>query len=123
MKNKDIHYYLNLPWTYTIETCFDEKQNPMYVLRVNELPGVCTDAPTVAEGMELIKEAMTAAFRLYMKQKEEIPEPINPNEYAGNISIAPLVNDIIWLQKKRSVNQNHLVKLLTIALIPYFQRI
>lgn len=86
MKNKDLHYYLDLPWTYTIETCFDENQKRIFILRVNELPGVCTDAPTIAEAMELIKEAMTASFRLYMKQNEEIPEPINPNEFAGNIS-------------------------------------
>lgn len=52
---KDIKYYLNLPWTYTIET---EKDNDefIYIIRVNELPGVCTDASTISQGMELIKD-------------------------------------------------------------------
>lgn len=82
---KDINYYLNLPWTYTIETERDDNEF-IYIIRVNELPGICTDAPTIAEGMELIKDAMTGAFRLYMKQGEEIPEPIDEEEFKGNIA-------------------------------------
>ncbi len=86
MKNKNIDYYLNLPWTYTIETDFDEKNNRIFILKVNELPGVSTDAPTINEAMELIKEAMTGAFRLYMKQGEEIPEPFKESDFQGNIA-------------------------------------
>lgn len=45
-----------------------------------------TDAPSVEEAMELIKEAMIGAFKLYLKQGEEIPEPLNEEHYKGNIS-------------------------------------
>lgn len=76
MIKKNINFYLNLPWTYTIETAY-EKRNKFYIVRVNELPGICTDAPTVQEAMELIKEPMTAVFRLYLKNDEIIPKPIN----------------------------------------------
>lgn len=71
-KTKDIAYYLNLPWTYTIETTRETGQ-PLYIVHVNELPGVATDASTLEEAMELIKEAMIGVFNLYLKQGEEIP--------------------------------------------------
>ncbi len=50
------------------------------------MPGVCTDALSIDEGMQLIKDAMIGAFKLYMKHGEEIPEPINENLFKGNIA-------------------------------------
>lgn len=84
-KQKDINYYLNLPWTYTIETT-SEKGSSLYIVYVNELPGIATDAPTVEEAMESIKEAMKGAFELYLKHGEEIPEPVDPEQFKGNIA-------------------------------------
>lgn len=85
-KYKSIEYYLNLPWTYTIEKDKDLEGNPIYILYVNELPGICTDASTFEEAMELIKEPMIAAFEAYMEYNKEIPEPVNEDEYKGNIA-------------------------------------
>ncbi len=42
---KNLNYYLNLPWTYTVEQSKDENKNKIYVVCVNELPGICKDAP------------------------------------------------------------------------------
>lgn len=84
-KYKSLDYYLNLPWTYTIERG-EDKGKPIYIIYVNELPGIATDAPTPAQAMELIKEPMIGAFRLYMKHNEEIPEPVDPEKYKGNIA-------------------------------------
>jgi len=75
---KDINYYLNLPWTYTLETDKDNDGKKFYILRVNELPGVMTDAYTTEEALELIKEPMQAVFEIYMEQGKEIPEPKKP---------------------------------------------
>ena len=75
-KTKDIAYYLNLPWTYTVEMARD-KGKQIYIVHVNELPGIATDAPSLDEAMELIKEAMEGAFELYMENGQVIPEPIN----------------------------------------------
>lgn len=58
-------YYLNLPWTYTIEEAKDEKNKKIFIVRVNELPGVSTDAHTIEEAMENIREAMTLAFEFF----------------------------------------------------------
>jgi predicted RNase H-like HicB family nuclease len=83
--NKSLNYYLGLNWSYTIETEMDGKDR-YYIIRVNELPGVCTDAETIEQGMESIKDAIEAAVKLYMKQNEPVPEPIKKSEFKGNIA-------------------------------------
>lgn len=82
---KNLQYYLNLKWSYTLEE--DEANGKrFFIIRVNELPGVCTDAETVEEGMQEIKEAIKAAIKLYMKQGELIPEPIDKEQFKGQIA-------------------------------------
>jgi predicted RNase H-like HicB family nuclease len=75
---KKIDEYLDLPWTYTVEQAKDENNEKIYVVRVNELSGICTDAPSLDEAMELIKEPMTAAIEFYMENNQYVPEPITP---------------------------------------------
>ena len=82
---KNIEYYLNLPWTYTIETAH-EKGKTFYVIHVNELPGICTDALTVEKAMSLIKEPMRGLFEMYLENNEPIPEPIDTRTYRGKIA-------------------------------------
>lgn len=82
---KQIEHYLNLPWSYTIEQETHEG-NHYFIIRVNELPGVCTDSETIVEGMELIKEAIEGAVILYLKNGEQVPQPIKKEDYKGNIS-------------------------------------
>lgn len=85
MKNKkDIDYYLNLPWTYTIET-ETYRDSTYYIIRVNELPGICTDAEDLNEGMKNIKEAIACAVEIYQEKGQKVPEPINKQEYKGKI--------------------------------------
>ena len=83
---KKLSYYFNLPWTYTVEQAKDENNKKIYVVRVNELPGICTDAHSVDQAMELIKEPMLAAFEFYMENGEDIPEPINEKDFKGKIA-------------------------------------
>ncbi len=82
---KSLKYYLNLNWSYTIEQ-EAHKGKHYYIIRVNELPGVCTDAETIEEGLENIKEAIEAAVRLYLKQGEPVPVPIKKDKFKGNIA-------------------------------------
>ncbi len=63
MKKND-KYYLSLPWTYTVETIKDKKDS-YYIVRVNELPGVCTDGATIEEAMKNIQEAILCAVDVY----------------------------------------------------------
>jgi predicted RNase H-like HicB family nuclease len=82
---KDIKYYMSLNWSYTIEQ-ETHKGSSYYIIRVNELPGVCTDATTVEEGMREIRDAIEGAVRLYLKNKEPIPEPIRKEQFKGQIA-------------------------------------
>lgn len=83
-ESKSLEYYLNLPWTYTIET---ETHNNVlyYIIRVNELPGICTDSETLDEGMREIKDLIACAVEIYQEKGETVPEPINKKQYRGNI--------------------------------------
>ena len=82
---KDLDYYLNLPWTYTIEKEFFEGKW-YYIIQVNELPGICTHDEDLSKGMEEIKEAIECAIEIYQKKGEPVPEPIDKNQYKGRIS-------------------------------------
>lgn len=81
---KDVDYYINLPWTYTIET---EAQEDFlyYIIRVNELPGICTDAESLDIGMKEIRELIACAVEIYKEKGEAIPEPIDKDLYKGKI--------------------------------------
>ncbi|NGX32183.1 MAG: hypothetical protein K1060chlam4_00224 [Candidatus Anoxychlamydiales bacterium] len=85
IKKKKLNYYLNLNWSYTIE---QETYNKKiyYIIKVNELPGICTDAESIDEGIKEIKEAIKAAIKLYLKNGETIPEPIDKKKFKGNIA-------------------------------------
>lgn len=82
---KEIQHYLHLNWSYTIEQ-EQEKGKHFYIIRVNELPGICTDAETIEEGMKNIQDAMESAIILYLENGRSIPEPFKKEEYKGNIS-------------------------------------
>jgi predicted RNase H-like HicB family nuclease len=82
---KTIKYYMSLNWSYTIEQ-ETHKGKHYYIIRVNELPGVCTDAETVEEGMREIKDAIEGAVKLYLKNKEPVPEPIKKEQFRGHIA-------------------------------------
>ncbi len=82
---KDLKYYLGLNWSYTIELS-THKGKKFYIIRVNELPGVCTDATTIEEGMKEIQDAIAATIELYLEQGDPIPEPINKEKFKGHIS-------------------------------------
>lgn len=82
---KDLEYYLNLSWTYTIK---QEKSGNScyYVIYVNELPGICTDSENLDKGMKEIKELIANVIEIYKEKGEIIPEPVERDSYKGKIS-------------------------------------
>ena len=78
---KEIHKYVDLPWSYTIE-----QEDGYFIVSVNELPGVCTDAEDIHTAVRDIKEAIYAAIELHLDQGKEIPVPIQKSMFKGNIS-------------------------------------
>jgi predicted RNase H-like HicB family nuclease len=70
---KDLNYYLNLPWTFTV--CKDDEQGKIYIVTVQEWPGVTTDAPSIREAIEGIYEALTLAIEMALEGDDILPEP------------------------------------------------
>ena len=83
-KKKDLSYYLGLPWTYTIETEVHNGLN-YYIIRVNELPGICTDSESLDEGMDEIKDLIACAVEIYQERGEPVPEPVDREHFKGKI--------------------------------------
>ncbi len=79
-------YYLNLPWTYTIELDKDNDGNKIFVIRVNEFPGICSDGNTLEEAMESVREALSLAIEVSLESGDEIPVPVDEREYKGKIA-------------------------------------
>lgn len=106
---KQIDYYLNLPWSYTIEQESYEGTH-YFIIRVNELPGICTDAETIEEGMVLIKEAIEGAIILYLENGEQVPEPIKREHYKGNISYRTTSERHYYVAKRANITQKSISK-------------
>ena len=102
---KDLKYYLGLNWSYTIEQDF-HKGKKFYIIRVNELPGVCTDASTIEKGMKNIQDAIAATIELYLEQGDIIPEPVNKEKFKGNIAYRTTSERHYYLAKL--AQQNHI---------------
>lgn len=107
-KYKSLNYYLSLPWTYTVEQAKDEDKNKIYIVRVNELPGICTDASSLDEAMKLIKEPMKAAFEFYMENGENIPEPVKEEDFKGNIAYRTTSRRHYLISKEAQKNEQSL---------------
>jgi antitoxin HicB len=82
---KNLKYYLGLKWSYTVEKD-EEEGKEFFIIRVNELPGVCTDGETIEEVMSNIQDAIKATIELYLKQGDAVPEPIQKEKFKGNIA-------------------------------------
>jgi antitoxin HicB len=112
MKNKDLNYYLSLPWTYTIATGTDNNKNKIYIVSVNELPGVRTDAPTIEQALEELKDAMVSTFKLYIKHGQTIPEPIHEEQFKGNIAYRTTSRRHYLLAREAQKRQQSLSKVI-----------
>ncbi len=82
---QSLGYYLELPWTYTVEMITQEGKL-LYSVRVNELPKVVTRHVQIEEAMEVIKKDLAVAIMARMEEGEPIPVPMVPEQYKGNIA-------------------------------------
>lgn len=81
--NKDIKYYLDLPWTYIFT--YDDK-NKVYIASISELKGCMSDGKTIDEALSMIKDALYSYLSVMIENNDEIPEPIKPELYKGKIA-------------------------------------
>jgi len=104
---KEIQKYVDMPWSYTVE-----QEDKYFIVYVNELPGICTDASTVAKAMVNIKEAIYATIELYIDQGKEIPVPISKAKFKGNISYRTSPNRHYMIAKIAHKKHKSLSKIL-----------
>lgn len=83
MKNKDLQYYLSLPYTIITKEMNDETGH-YYVGKIEEMYDVKTFGNTVDELYKNIYEVLEMAIEDRLEDGEEVPEPIE-NEYSGRI--------------------------------------
>jgi antitoxin HicB len=80
---KGLEYYLNLPWSYSIEKRTDD--GVYYFARVNEL-NCFSDGESPEEAMKIIGEALRSHLEAALESGIEIPEPVKPEDYKGQIA-------------------------------------
>lgn len=105
---KEIEKYLALRWTYTVEWWDDH--GGYYVVRVNELPGICTDGKTIEEAFEDIQEPMRLYFKSCLENGDPIPVPLEREQFKGQFSVrtSPLKHYKLACASKtmkKSINQ------------------
>jgi antitoxin HicB len=74
--NKDLHYYMSLP--YTIEYRLiddDDGEGAYYFIQVKELPGCMSQAFTADQIDPMIREAMEGWIDVALEAGIAIPEP------------------------------------------------
>lgn len=81
--NKDIDYYLELP--YTIEI-IPESSGGWFVA-IKELPGCMTEADSPEEGLEEIRELQAEWLQIALEDGLPIPEPKSDGQYSGNFRL------------------------------------
>ena len=80
---KNINYYLNLP--YTIELQQDPEEG--WFVRVKELPGCMSQGDTPEEAFEMIRDAMQGWLEIALEDDLPIPEPRPEEDYSGKFVV------------------------------------
>jgi predicted HicB family RNase H-like nuclease len=85
MQNRDISYYLSLPYTMIIKNMNDETGTYLYGTFL-ELDGCQSTAKTHQELIENLEEVKTMWLESRLEHNEKIPEP-QSLEFSGRINL------------------------------------
>ncbi|MFA7659059.1 MAG: type II toxin-antitoxin system HicB family antitoxin [Candidatus Gastranaerophilaceae bacterium] len=81
--NKNLEYYLNLPWSYAIKW---SDEDGCYVASIAELDGCMSHGDTLGEATSMIKDALRCHLNAMLKDNTLIPEPLNVINFKGSIT-------------------------------------
>ncbi len=107
--NKDLNYYINLPWTFHFE--WSDADN-CYIASVAELPGCKTDGETIEEALDMIRNALQEYIETFLELGKEIPEPAKLKDYKGKFLLRISPEKHYKLVKKAASQGKSLNKLL-----------
>ena len=80
--DKNLEYYLNLPWTYIIEY---SDVDGCFLGSINELEKNMTNGETPDECFFMLKDALRAYIMTSLSQNLPINEPIRQTDFKGKI--------------------------------------
>ena len=80
--NKDLNYYLSLPWTYRFEWSNEDK---CYVASIAELKGCVSEGDTIENAVKMIEDALYSYIDGCLAANITIPEPLKPMDFKGKI--------------------------------------
>ena len=83
MAEKNLEYYLNLPYTYIIEW---SDVDGCFLGSIVELERNMTCGQTREEVLANLKEALTSYVATSLENRMEIPEPLKIDDFKGNIT-------------------------------------
>jgi len=84
MTNKDINYYLNLPYRVVL---FPATEGG-YVVEIPELPGCISQGETKEEALTMIEDAKKGWLETRLETGRQIPEPVKADEeYSGKFNV------------------------------------
>ncbi|WP_327866118.1 type II toxin-antitoxin system HicB family antitoxin [Aneurinibacillus aneurinilyticus] len=86
MANKDVNYYLNLPYSVQIQHMNDES-GQYYYAKVMELDGCHADGRTVEEAYKNLRVVMSDWIDIKLEHGDPIPEPVPEEEYSGKFVV------------------------------------
>jgi antitoxin HicB len=81
---KDVAYYLGLPYTFQIRHAEDEEK-PYYWANVKELDGCHTSADTWHLAYSELQDVLKAHIEIKLEYNDPIPEP--QEDYSGKILV------------------------------------
>lgn len=82
MTEKNLQYYLSLPWTYRFEWSDEDE---CYVASIAELKGCMSHGSTISEATSMIQDALKSYITCSLQYEETIPEPLKPIDFKGKI--------------------------------------
>lgn len=106
---KDVDYYLSLPYTIEVMREPDEGDGEAWFARVVELPGCMTEADSFAELGEMIQDAMAAWIDVALEDGQPIPEPRPVDGYSGKFVVRvsrSLHRDLVQTAEREGVSLN-----------------
>ena len=82
--NKDISYYMDLPYRMEV---VEDKEEGGFTFYCPELPGCMTCAETLAEGFQMLEDAKRAWLTACLEDRVPIPEQTRLEDYSGQFKL------------------------------------
>lgn len=110
MTNKNLDYYLGLPYKYTIYPAPEGG----YVIEIPDLPGCISQGETIEEAANMIEDAKRGWLEVALDQGAEIPEPtaMASADYSGKFNVRvpkSLHKALVENAKAENVSLNQLI--------------